>query len=114
VNGKGIVYRFDIRDFWGHTLIDTSDPDFALFYGTGSEPFRPVARRPAHKYRTDPRLVGEDGAWLDDTLTGRWPSNSPDGTQLTMSGYVLEITAAESGDHGRVESSAFRPAMNDG
>jgi hypothetical protein len=33
VNGKGIVYRFDIRDYWGHTLIDTSDPDFALFYG---------------------------------------------------------------------------------
>jgi hypothetical protein len=33
VNGKGIVYRFDIRDYWGYTLIDTSDPDFALFYG---------------------------------------------------------------------------------
>jgi hypothetical protein len=26
VNGKGIVYRFDIRDYWGYTLIDTSDP----------------------------------------------------------------------------------------
>ena len=33
VNGKGIVYRFDIRDYWGYTLIDTSDPDFTLFYG---------------------------------------------------------------------------------
>lgn len=33
VNGKGIVYRFDIRDYWGHTLIDTSDPNFMLFYG---------------------------------------------------------------------------------
>lgn len=33
VNGKGIVYKFDIRDYWGHTLIDTSDPDFALWYG---------------------------------------------------------------------------------
>jgi len=33
VNGKGIVYRFDPRDYWGHTLIDTSDPDFTLFYG---------------------------------------------------------------------------------
>jgi hypothetical protein len=33
VNGKGILYRFDIRDYWGHTLIDTSDPDFALWYG---------------------------------------------------------------------------------
>ena len=33
VNGKGIVYRFDIRDYWGYTLIDTSDPNFALFYG---------------------------------------------------------------------------------
>jgi hypothetical protein len=33
VNGKGIVYRLDIRDYWGYTLIDTSAPDFALFYG---------------------------------------------------------------------------------
>ncbi len=33
VNGKGILYRFDIRDYWGYTPIDTSDPDFALFYG---------------------------------------------------------------------------------
>ena len=31
VNGKGILYRFDIRDYWGYTLIDTSDPDFELF-----------------------------------------------------------------------------------
>jgi hypothetical protein len=31
VNGKGIVYRFDIRDYWGYTLIDTSEPDFELF-----------------------------------------------------------------------------------
>jgi len=31
VNGKGIVYRFDIRDYWGYTLIDTSAPDFDLF-----------------------------------------------------------------------------------
>ena len=33
VNGMGILYRFDIRDYWGHTLIETSDPEFALFYG---------------------------------------------------------------------------------
>jgi hypothetical protein len=33
VNGKGILYRFDIRDYWGHTLIDTSANNFALFYG---------------------------------------------------------------------------------
>jgi hypothetical protein len=31
VNGKGIVYRFDIRDYWGYTLIDTSAADFELF-----------------------------------------------------------------------------------
>src|SRR6516225_7795986 len=31
VNGKGIVYRFDIRDYWGYTLIDTSAPDWDLF-----------------------------------------------------------------------------------
>jgi mono/diheme cytochrome c family protein len=31
VNGKGILYRFDIRDYWGYTLIDTSAPDFELF-----------------------------------------------------------------------------------
>lgn len=33
VNDKGIVYRFDIRDYWGHTLIDTSDSRFKLYYG---------------------------------------------------------------------------------
>ena len=31
VNGKGILYRFDIRDYWGYSLIDTSDPNFELF-----------------------------------------------------------------------------------
>jgi mono/diheme cytochrome c family protein len=31
VNGKGMLYRFDIRDYWGYTLIDTSDPKFELF-----------------------------------------------------------------------------------
>lgn len=31
VNGKAILYKFDIRDYWGYTLIDTSDPDFELF-----------------------------------------------------------------------------------
>ena len=31
VNGKGILYKFDIRDYWGYTLIDTSDPNFELF-----------------------------------------------------------------------------------
>lgn len=32
-NGKGILYKFDTRDYSGYTLIDTSDPNFALFYG---------------------------------------------------------------------------------
>lgn len=32
VNGKGIVYRFDIRDYWGHTKVDTSG-NYSLFYG---------------------------------------------------------------------------------
>jgi hypothetical protein len=27
------VYRFDIRDYWGYTLIDTSASNFALYYG---------------------------------------------------------------------------------
>ncbi|MBV8844483.1 MAG: hypothetical protein JO307_16870, partial [Bryobacterales bacterium] len=31
VNGKGILYKFDIRDYWGYSLIDTSAPDFKLF-----------------------------------------------------------------------------------
>lgn len=31
VNGKGIVYRFDIRDYRGYTLIDTSAPEYDLF-----------------------------------------------------------------------------------
>ncbi|HKH72795.1 MAG TPA: hypothetical protein VKA59_15655 [Vicinamibacterales bacterium] len=34
VNGKGIVYRFDIRDYWGYGLIDTSDPNLTLFTAT--------------------------------------------------------------------------------
>lgn len=33
VNGKAIVYRFDIRDYWGQTKVDTSASNFALFYG---------------------------------------------------------------------------------
>lgn len=33
VNGKGILYRFDIRDYWGWTGIDTSANNFQLFYG---------------------------------------------------------------------------------
>lgn len=37
VNGKGILYRFDIRDYWGYTLIDTSAPDFALFNGLSDD-----------------------------------------------------------------------------
>jgi len=31
VNGKGILYKFDTRNYWGYTLIDTSAPDFELF-----------------------------------------------------------------------------------
>jgi hypothetical protein len=31
VNGQGILYKFDIRNYWGYTLIDTSAPDFELF-----------------------------------------------------------------------------------
>jgi len=31
VNGKGILYKFDTRDYWGYTLIDTSDSDFELY-----------------------------------------------------------------------------------
>ena len=31
VNGKGILYKFDTRDYWGYTLIDTSAPDFELY-----------------------------------------------------------------------------------
>lgn len=32
VNGKGILYRLDIRDYWGWSKIDTSG-NFQLFYG---------------------------------------------------------------------------------
>lgn len=32
VNGKGMVYRFDIRDYWGYTSIDTSG-NYSLLYG---------------------------------------------------------------------------------
>jgi hypothetical protein len=44
VNGKGILYKFDIRDYWGYTLIDTSDPNFALFYG-GSDDLAFAAKK---------------------------------------------------------------------
>jgi hypothetical protein len=37
VNGKGILYRFDIRDYWGYALIDTSDPDFELWNGLSDD-----------------------------------------------------------------------------
>jgi hypothetical protein len=37
VNGKGILYKFDIRDYWGYSLIDTSDPNFALFSGLSDD-----------------------------------------------------------------------------
>jgi hypothetical protein len=37
VNGKGTLYKFDIRDYWGHSLIDTSDPNFALFSGLSDD-----------------------------------------------------------------------------
>jgi hypothetical protein len=37
VNGRGILYKFDIRDYWGYTLIDTSAPDFALFSGASDD-----------------------------------------------------------------------------
>jgi hypothetical protein len=40
VNGKGIVYRFDIRDYWGYMLIDTSAPDFDLFNTLSSKTTR--------------------------------------------------------------------------
>lgn len=32
VNGKGILYKFDIRDYWGWSMIDTSG-NFQLWYG---------------------------------------------------------------------------------
>jgi hypothetical protein len=45
VNGKGTLYRFDIRDYWGYTLIDTSDPDFALFYGGSDDDLAFAAKK---------------------------------------------------------------------
>jgi hypothetical protein len=29
-NGKGILYKFDFRDYWGYSLIDTSAGIYAL------------------------------------------------------------------------------------
>jgi mono/diheme cytochrome c family protein len=37
INGKGMVYRFDIRDYWGHTLIDTAGANFALYSGSSDD-----------------------------------------------------------------------------
>lgn len=37
VNGKAILYRIDIRDYWGYSLIDTSDPDFMLWSGLSDD-----------------------------------------------------------------------------
>lgn len=36
VNGKGILYKFDIRDYWGYTLIETSE-DFQLYSGISDD-----------------------------------------------------------------------------
>jgi mono/diheme cytochrome c family protein len=33
VTGQGILYKFDIRDYWGHTKVDTSASNFKLFFG---------------------------------------------------------------------------------
>jgi hypothetical protein len=54
VNGKGILYRFDIRDYWGYTLIDTSDADFALFYG-GSDDDLAFAKKKVDLNRPKPK-----------------------------------------------------------
>jgi hypothetical protein len=37
VNGKGILYRFDIRDYWGYSLVDTSDANFTLWNGLSDD-----------------------------------------------------------------------------
>jgi len=37
VHGTGILYKFDIRDYWGYSLIDTSASDFTLFPGLSDD-----------------------------------------------------------------------------
>jgi hypothetical protein len=37
VNGKGILYKIDIRDYRGYSLIDTSVLEFALFPGLSDD-----------------------------------------------------------------------------
>jgi hypothetical protein len=59
VNGKGIVYRFDIRDYWGYTLIDTSAPDYDLF-NTLSDDDIGFATKKVDRYGKTPPPVFEN------------------------------------------------------
>jgi hypothetical protein len=59
VNGKGIVYRFDIRDYWGYTLIDTSAPDWDLF-NTLSDDDIGFATKKVDRYGKTPPPVFEN------------------------------------------------------
>jgi len=45
VNGKGILYKFDIRDYWGYTLIETSDPGFVLWPGSSDDDMAFAAKK---------------------------------------------------------------------
>lgn len=59
VNGKGIVYRFDIRDYRGYTLIDTSAPDWDLF-NTLSDDDIGFSNGKVDRNGNPPRLVFEN------------------------------------------------------
>ena len=48
VNGKGILYKLDTRDYWGYTLIDTSAPDGARL---------PKGENGADAWKNDPDTV---------------------------------------------------------
>jgi hypothetical protein len=79
VNGKGILYRFDIRDYWGYTLIDTSAPDFELFNTLSDDDIGFAAAKVDRNGKKPPWLdeggaqipTGDNGAgaWIDDPAT---------------------------------------------
>jgi len=106
VNGKGIVYRFDIRDYWGYTLIDTSDKDFELFNSLSDDDLgRPKVDRNGKKplpvfenflvqqNRLKPEITRDDKfarlAW-ERVLRGNVEAAGPDETYPTpnIDGFV--------------------------
>jgi hypothetical protein len=73
VNGKGIVYRFDIRDYWGYTLIDTSAPDYDLFNTLSDDDIGFAAAKVDRNGKTPPPGIRELPGTTEQAEAGSYP-----------------------------------------